>query len=123
MVPKWREVRQGTKEFRFAIDFGTTNTHVAYHDAPEPAAPAARPSGRGYAGGAAEEAGRCAGANWLMSGCLEVLTEDLPRTACNCVFWDSHQQREFMPPLLGAGGSPYQFPIRTATSEDAELSD
>nr|GFC23951.1 hypothetical protein [Tanacetum cinerariifolium] len=34
VVPRWREVRQGTKEFRFAIDFGTTNTHVAYHDGP-----------------------------------------------------------------------------------------
>ncbi len=117
VVPKWREVRQGTKEFRFAIDFGTTNTHVAYHDAPgqppqslsfgpedSPVAllkkPVDQPERTHY--------------ERLFSG-----IEDDGARNIQLKRWRVYQQREFVPPLLGAGGSPYQFPIRTATSEAA----
>ena len=117
VVPRWREVRQGTKEFRFAIDFGTTNTHVAYHDAPgQPPLPLSfGPDDSPVA--------------------LLKKPADMPeRTAYERLFagvgydadrgiklygWQVYQQREFVPPLLGTGGSPYQFPIRTATSEAA----
>lgn len=30
VVPLWREVVQGTKRMDFAVDFGTTNTHIEY---------------------------------------------------------------------------------------------
>jgi hypothetical protein len=115
VVPKWREVRQGTKEFRFAIDFGTTNTHVAYHDAPgqPPQALSFGPEDSPVA-------------------LLKKPTDEPERTPYERLFrgiesdparnielrrWQLYQQREFVPPLLGAGGSPYQFPVRTATSE------
>src|SRR5690606_17347479 len=34
IIPKWKEITNGTKEFSFAVDFGTTNTHIAFTDAP-----------------------------------------------------------------------------------------
>ncbi len=30
IIPKWKPFHQGNKEFSFAVDFGTTNTHVEY---------------------------------------------------------------------------------------------
>ncbi len=30
LIPRFREIRQGNKTFDFAVDFGTTNTHVEY---------------------------------------------------------------------------------------------
>ena len=40
LIPLYREVRQGSKIFDFAIDFGTTNTHIEYRcdndDEPQP---------------------------------------------------------------------------------------
>ena len=30
LIPRYREVKQGNKVFDFAIDFGTTNTHIEY---------------------------------------------------------------------------------------------
>ena len=117
VVPKWREVQQGTKEFRFAIDFGTTNTHVAYHDGPnQPPQPLSF------------------GPDDSAVALLKKVTDEPERTPYDRLFrgieddpargiqlkrWQLYQQREFVPPLLGAGGSPYQFPIRTATSEAA----
>ena len=115
VVPRWPEVRQGTREFRFAIDFGTTNTHVAYHDAPgQPPQPLGfGPDDTPVAllKKAADEPARSPYER-LYSG----ITEDLGR-GVQLVFWPQYQEREFVPPLLGAGGSPFHFPIRTATSE------
>ncbi|MFC4209905.1 hypothetical protein ACFOWA_01850 [Pedobacter lithocola] len=33
-VPKWKEKRVGEKQFDFSVDFGTTNTFIAYTDDP-----------------------------------------------------------------------------------------
>ena len=30
LIPQWLEVEQGSTEFNFAVDFGTTNTHIEY---------------------------------------------------------------------------------------------
>lgn len=35
VVPKWKEKRIGDKQFDFSVDFGTTNTFIAYTDDPE----------------------------------------------------------------------------------------
>jgi len=35
VVPKWKEKSVGEKQFDFSVDFGTTNTFVAYTDDPE----------------------------------------------------------------------------------------
>ena len=115
VVPRWREVRQGTKEFRFAIDFGTTNTHVAYHDGPSqppqplrfgpddsPVALLKKP---------------VEGAEYSAYEQLYRGIEDDAAFGIKLRRWQRYQQREFVPAFVGAGGSPYQFPIRTATSE------
>lgn len=35
VAPKWKEKRIGDKQFDFSVDFGTTNTFIAYTDDPE----------------------------------------------------------------------------------------
>ncbi|RTQ53646.1 hypothetical protein EJV47_02610 [Hymenobacter gummosus] len=120
LVPKWREVRQGTKEFRFAIDFGTTNTHVAYNDGPNqppqplhfgpddtPVALLKKPA---------------SGLDFAPYDQLYRGIEDDPGSGVGIKRWQLYQQREFIPAFIGAAGSPYQFPIRTATSESARFS-
>lgn len=120
IVPKWREVRQGTKEFRFAIDFGTTNTHVAYHDGPSqppqpfsfgpddtPVALLKKPA----------ESVEYSPYEQLYLG-----IEDDAAFGIKLRRWQRYQQREFVPSFVGAGGSPYQFPIRTASSESPSFS-
>ncbi|MBU6120725.1 hypothetical protein [Hymenobacter siberiensis] len=116
VVPLWKEVKQqGTKRFRFAIDFGTTSTHVAWHDAPGQAPqplsfgpedspvvllkkPTAEPDYQAY--------------DRIFRG-----IDDDPAHYVGLKRWRVYQQREFVPPLLGVASSPYAFPIRTATSE------
>lgn len=34
VIPKWKEKRLGDKQFDFSVDFGTTNTFIAYTDDP-----------------------------------------------------------------------------------------
>ncbi|RFP66257.1 hypothetical protein D0N36_04360 [Hymenobacter lapidiphilus] len=117
LVPKWRTVRQGTKEFRFAIDFGTTNTHVAYHDGPSqppqplsfgpddtPVALLKKPSDS-Y--------------EYSVYDQLYMGIEQDDAHGIGLKRWQRYQQREFVPSFVGAAGSPYKFPIRTATSESA----
>src|ERR1035437_7268765 len=36
VIPKWKLYEAGNKEFKFAIDFGTTNTHIEYNDTSNP---------------------------------------------------------------------------------------
>ena len=120
VVPRWREVRQGTKEFRFAIDFGTTNTHVAYHDGPSQPP---QPFGFGPDDSAvallkkSSEETDYQAYEQLYRG-----IEEDPAHGIQLRRWQRYQQREFVPAFVGAGGSPYQFPIRTATSEAASFS-
>lgn len=115
VVPRWREARQGTREFRFAIDFGTTNTHVAYHDGPSqppqplgfgpddtPVALLKKPSAQ---------------ADFSPYEQLYLGIEDDAAHGIKLRRWQRYQQREFVPSFVGAAGSPYQFPIRTAVSE------
>lgn len=120
VVPKWREVRQGTKEFRFAIDFGTTNTHVAYHDGPsQPPLPLSfgpDDSPVALLKKSSEEP------DYSPYELLYRGIEDDSAHGIQLRRWQRYQQREFVPPFLGTAGSPYQFPIRTATSESAGFS-
>ncbi|MBC7449554.1 MAG: hypothetical protein H7330_15995 [Hymenobacteraceae bacterium] len=116
VVPRWIEKTQGSREFRFAIDFGTTNTHVAYHAAPnEPPQPFAfgvDDSPVTLLKKATDEPER-----GLYERLFRGIDEDGRFVAIRR--WQLYQQREFVPPLLGGKDSPYQFPIRTATSESA----
>jgi hypothetical protein len=115
VVPKWREVTQGTKSFRFAIDFGTTNTHVAWSD------DQIRVESLRF------------GADDSPVALLKKPLEDPAQTLYDRTFagirrggyinlrlWQDYTEREFVPNLIGAEGAPFAFPIRTATSEAAD---
>ncbi|WP_324672698.1 hypothetical protein [Hymenobacter sp. GOD-10R] len=109
LVPRWRELDRGTRRFTFAIDFGTTNTHIAYADGPS-AHP--RPLTIGEADVQVE---------WLHAPVADMGLSAAQRYRTGAgQMWDSVatlQNREFVPSFVGDGGSVYEFPIRTAVCE------
>ncbi len=129
IVPQWPTVTQGTAQFRFAVDFGTTNTHVAWNEAstPEPQPfgfgasespvgllkkPFVKHDQNGHALATQEQT--------LYDRLLMGIDKD-PVRHIQIQRWQTYLEREFVPPLLAAEGSPYAFPIRTATSEAADF--
>jgi hypothetical protein len=112
IIPKWREVNIGGRVFNFAIDFGTTNTHLAYSDE---LSPMPKPFNVGEdelqvvmlnKPAEVESSERALMASKYSKG-LNNLRETLIL-----------QEREFLPSIIGAEfGSNFRFPIRTATSE------
>jgi len=115
VIPKWPEVRQGTKDFRFAIDFGTTNTHVAMQaDAgqePRPFSFGLQDTPVALLKKSTDEPDRTPYER-LYRG-----IDDDPANFVQIKRWQQYQEREFVPPLLGADTSPFGFPARTATYE------
>ncbi len=122
VVPKWIEKKLGTKAFRFAVDFGTTNTHVAFNDGevtqPEPLSfgttdpPVVllkKPSDEL----SQSEYGR------VFHG---IEFDPRPGSPIGIRGLDATMEREFIPPFIGEASSPYAFPIRTATCETSEFS-
>ncbi|MES2733082.1 MAG: hypothetical protein V4714_15140 [Bacteroidota bacterium] len=117
IIPKWRMVNIGGRTFNFAIDFGTTNTHVAYSD---DLSPMPKPFNIGEDDlqvvmlnkpAEVESSERALIASKYSKG-LNSLREALIL-----------QEREFLPSILGADyGSSFRFPIRTATSETENFS-
>ncbi|NVO30872.1 hypothetical protein [Hymenobacter lapidiphilus] len=108
-VPRWRELERGTRRFTFAVDFGTTNTHVAYADSPS-AHP--RPLTIGEADVQVE---------WLSAPLADAGQSAAQRYRFGAGQLNSDvatlQNREFVPSFIGEGGSVYEFPIRTAVCE------
>lgn len=93
IIPNWVEYMSGHENFTFAVDFGTTNTHVevAKSDGlPEPFA--------------------------LDS----IATEKMVATLYNgeSVLYDALLKQEFLPKVLGID---YHFPLRTVLSESNRL--
>lgn len=109
IVPKYDELQQGVRNYTFAIDFGTSNTHIAYtsnvNQKPQEFTVAA--------------------------GDLQVVMLNKPSDDSSLTDYQRYHKRgfgraiatetllrrEFMPMLIGAGGSLYGFPTRTATCE------
>jgi len=115
IIPRWPEQRQGTKEYRFAIDFGTTNTHVAMQDSPgqEP-----KPFSFGLSDTPVALLKKSsAEPDRTVYERLYRGIDDDPGHFVQIKRWQQYQEREFVPALLGADSSPYAFPTRTATSE------
>ena len=117
IIPKWRQANIGGRAFNFAIDFGTTNTHVAYS---EDLSPMPKPFNIGEDDlqvvmlnkpAEVESSDRVLIASKYSKG-LNSLREALIL-----------QEREFLPSIIGAEfGSSFRFPIRTATSETENFS-
>ncbi len=92
IIPKLKD-GAGATEFKFAIDFGTTNSHIEY-----------------------EVEGRRATAFDIMPDDIQYETLHSKETDENrrkCIFYNRELEQDFFPDLIG-GESEYKFPIRTA---------
>ena len=114
IIPKWKEITNGTKEFSFAVDFGTTNTHIAYTDAPNnPPQPFT-----------------------IQEEDIQLLSLAQPKKDHSLKpgqrygekLFEHHVEiykkleREFVPFIIGKDlGTPFQFPIRTTVCEVSDF--
>lgn len=108
-VPKYQEINPGTKSFTFAVDFGTTNTYIAYTDAPgqdpKPFSIGAKDLQLVMLNKPSAENGLTDYMKYVRKGFGQLVTAE------------TVTKREFIPAIINEGGSPYQFPMRTATCE------
>jgi hypothetical protein len=99
LIPKWRIIQEGQDQFTFAIDFGTTNTHIEYkkdNDAPKPLD---------------------IGQEDMQIATLADMVGGVPAEANelqNLIYF------EFFPDTLG-GQSLYKFPHRTVIAENKAI--
>jgi len=110
LVPRWQVVNPGAQRYTFAVDFGTTNTHVSF-------ATAERPEPQPFRIGTERE--------------MEVVMLNRPLPSADFVLpkrygpdsfgmmplADTLRNREFVPAFIGIEGAESAFPIRTATCE------
>ncbi|WP_216680082.1 hypothetical protein [Hymenobacter siberiensis] len=106
LAPNWRTDVGGTTKFTFAVDFGTTNTHVAVAANGNVAEP--------FTMGAERELQTV-----LLSQPEAAGDYDLPSRYQVRAFPRASllQNREFVPSFVGIRGAEASFPIRTATCE------
>jgi hypothetical protein len=116
IVPKWVDKEVGQRRAVIGIDFGTTNTHVAwtYEDDNRPTpltidsdelqmALLSAPSNS-----ATSESAKYDEFDNILKGALLTGTK-------------IRLHHEFLPSIIGSGGSPFSFPLRTATCESPNL--
>ena len=110
LVPRWQTAVGGSQRYTFAVDFGTTNTHVSF-------ATAERPEPQPFSIGKEKE--------------LQVVTLNKPLASTDyrlpmrygvgslgtMPLAETIRNREFVPAFIGAEGADVAFPIRTATCE------
>ena len=106
LLPHWRAVAAGAAQFTFAVDFGTTNTHVAVAVDGRRAEPLS-------IGTEAEMQ------TVLLSQPEDAGDYDLPTRFRPPAFSGATllQNREFVPSFIGIRGAEASFPIRTAVCE------
>ena len=95
-VAKGRLLRNGNRQFRFAIDFGTSNTHIAYNDQ-QSRMP------KDFTIGEADRQ-------------VALLSKGGKGGYGNLIEMRSVKEREFVPSLMGEGQA-VAYPVRTATFE------
>jgi hypothetical protein len=107
IIPKWRVISLGTKSASIAIDFGTTNTHVAW--TPSDGRPLPKVLSISQ--------------DDLQTAILSAPRLDAPSESARfdkfparLVGFSLRLHHEFLPSIIG-GSSPFKFPLRTATSE------
>lgn len=95
LVPLWKEYQGGTDEFHFAIDFGTTNTHIEYKkgiEAPKTLEFSAQDS--------------------IAANLFHPTKSDKSLQAAGAVYFKDVLEWEFLPPQINSQ-SNYKFPQRT----------
>ena len=111
LIPKWKEIGPGTKTYTFAIDFGTTNTHIAYtvgsNTAPQPFSIEESDLQLVMLNKPANEPG------------LQPIQKYKRASLHRAMEIDTVVNREFIPYLIGGAfsGAEVNFPIRTTTCE------
>ncbi len=111
LIPKWKEIGPGTKTYTFAIDFGTTNTHVAYtvgsNAAPQPFSIEEKDLQLVMLNKPAADPG------------LQPIQKFKRASLHRVMEIDTVVNREFIPYLIGGAfsGAEVNFPIRTTTCE------
>jgi hypothetical protein len=113
IVPKFEEKQQGIHNFTFAIDFGTSNTHIAY-----------------TSGSNQPPREFSITANDQQLVMLNKPSDDPALTDYQrfhkrgfgrLFAVETLLKREFIPLIIGSGGSLYNFPTRTATCESIDF--
>lgn len=111
IIPKWKELGPGTRTFTFAIDFGTTNTHIAYTvgstTAPQPFSIEEDDLQLVMLNKPSNEPG------------LQPIQRYKRASLHRAMEIDTVVNREFVPYLIGGSqsGAEVNFPIRTTTCE------
>ena len=111
LIPKWKEIGPGTKTYTFAIDFGTTNTHIAYtvgsNTAPQPFSIEENDLQLVMLNKPGNEPG------------LQPIQKYKRASLHRAMEIDTVVNREFIPYLIGGAfsGAEVNFPIRTTTCE------
>lgn len=98
VIPRMRRITPGTSQFQFAVDFGTSNTFVAYRSPAQTS-----PESLAFGNDTSQK----------LDDPQVVFLYD-PVTLPQMI--DTYQ-REFMIPSVGAAGSIASFPIKTTVSE------
>ncbi|MFT2008094.1 hypothetical protein ACMA1I_05415 [Pontibacter sp. 13R65] len=113
IVPRFQEVQQGIHNFTFAVDFGTSNTHIAYTSG-------ANQAPKEFA---------------ITANDLQLVMLNKPSDDPSLTDYQRYHKRgygrlfavetllkrEFIPLIIGSGGSLYSFPTRTATCESIDF--
>jgi len=100
IIPKWREVPMKDGVFNFSIDFGTTNTHIAFKESDRKAAV----QDFNYS---------------IAESPVAILRKDSQLSSNPGVLI---QNTEFLPRAIGRGaGLPFHFPIRTVICENQDF--
>ncbi|SDL63969.1 hypothetical protein SAMN05421823_107128 [Catalinimonas alkaloidigena] len=113
IIPRWERLTRGTKEYTFAIDFGTTNTHLAWTDSPtKPPRPFT----------ISEEDLQVVLLNQPLQDASQRAGDRYgPGSFGDAIELHTIQTREFIPSIID-GSSFFQFPIRTAVCEVRDFS-
>ncbi|MCW3105725.1 MAG: hypothetical protein JWQ09_231 [Segetibacter sp.] len=101
LIPKFREIDGGTSKFSFAVDFGTSNTHVEYLVGTEPESVAFEITEKDIQIGTLHDTS-------------EETINSLNRIAAHYIH--TLPEKEFLPEFIGAKFD-YKFPQRTILSE------
>lgn len=102
VIPKFQSITSPVQQFTFCVDFGTTNTHLAYAEAPLGTASPIRHS-------------QIKGFDIAMNDCQVMLLNNEKGFGYFTKF-NTYFMREFVPMLMGEG-TPVSYPMRTSSWE------
>ena len=102
LIPKWKKYLQGSKQFHFAVDFGTTNTHIEY-----------------TINGTKESAFDMTIDNSQVATLFHPTEAPPILLATGLEKLSQVLRSEFVPPVIGAGAE--KFPIRTVIAEGIRI--